>query len=133
MRVFCGAVCLCGKDQAAVEVLPACGDAHGLFAVQLSSGLECVLQGAAAKGQPSGSSCVAQVCQSTATRDILALFLLGLALHLLALLELCRVWRALARGLHRAWCPLWQVSVCYSWAMAFHSSGELLALAVSGA
>lgn len=66
--------------------------------MQLADGLTCVLQTAV---DGAGPNCIMQMCQQQVNRDFLALFLLGLALCLLAVLGLMRVPQRLASAVRR--------------------------------
>lgn len=84
---------------------------------QLAGGLTCVLQSAAAGGGP---NCVAQMCHQAASRDVLALFLLGAALCAVAALGLARVPQKLAAAARRA--TYWAAKVRPLWLLAHHMS-----------
>ncbi len=66
--------------------------------MQLADGLTCVLQSAA---DGAGPNCIMQTCQQQVNRDVLALFMLGLALCLIALLGLMRVPQKMIAALRR--------------------------------
>ena len=68
--------------------------------VQLADGLTCVLQSAV---DGAGPNCIMQTCQQQVNRDILALFMLGLALCLLAVLGLMRVPQRMIAAVRRAY------------------------------
>lgn len=73
--------------------------------LQLAGGLTCVLQNAVAGG--SGPNCIMQLCHQQTNKDVLALFLLGLALCAVALLALLRVpWRIAAAAFRARRCAM---------------------------
>ena len=66
---------------------------------QLSGGLTCVLDNAVTGG---GSNCILQLCHGPANKDVLALFMLGLALCLVAVMGLTHVPTRLTRAARHA-------------------------------
>ena len=66
--------------------------------MQLASGLTCVLQNAVAGGGP---NCIMQLCHQQVNKDVLSLFLLGMALCIAAVLGLTEVPKRLTRAVHR--------------------------------
>ena len=84
---------------------------------QLAGGLTCVLQSAATGGGP---NCMVQMCHQAASRDVLALFLLGATLCAVAMLGLARVPQKLAAAARRA--AHWAAKVCLLCLLAHYMS-----------